>query len=81
MKRNVRVRWIINKPLDANASLIILESISNSSLFKLRYVPHKPTQTFGIYDRKKVIIASNPTLSYAESPAILTNAPFVVELA
>jgi sugar-specific transcriptional regulator TrmB len=52
MERNVSIRWIINKPIEANARPIILEYISNSTLFELRYIPHKPTQTYGIYDRK-----------------------------
>lgn len=81
IERKVSIRWIINKPLEANARPIILEHISNSALFKLRHIPHRPTQTYGIYDRKKVIIACNPTLGYTESPALLTNAPPVVELA
>jgi len=78
LERNVKVRWIIDKPLSPDEKPVILEFLLKSTLFELRCKPHNPALTFGIYDGKTVIVASNPKLNYIESPAIWTNAvPFV----
>ena len=81
LERKVKMRWIVNELLDSTAKPSLLEAMSKSSYFNLRCHPHKPTQTFGIYDRKMIIVASNPELGYAQSPALYTNAAPLVELA
>jgi sugar-specific transcriptional regulator TrmB len=81
LKRRVKVRWIVNRSVDLEAKPSFLETISKYPLFKLRCIPHKPTQTFGIYDKRMIIVASNPRVGYAQSPALCTNAVSLVELA
>ncbi len=81
LERDVKIRWIIDKSLESNSRPAILEVLSKSALFKMRCIPHNPTQTFSIYDKKILIVASNPKLHYLHSSALCTNATPIVELA
>jgi sugar-specific transcriptional regulator TrmB len=81
LKRSVKIRWIIDAPLDPKSLPETLPVLAASPLFKLRSIPYTPEETFVIYDRKEAFIASHPKRGYTESPALWTNAAPLIELA
>jgi sugar-specific transcriptional regulator TrmB len=81
LERSVKIRWIIDKPLDYNSKPAILDVLLKYPLFKIKWTPHNSIQTFSIYDREQVFVASNPKLHYLHSSSLWTNATPIVELA
>jgi sugar-specific transcriptional regulator TrmB len=81
LDKGVKIRWIMKEPLTINNGFRVSKVLSENSLFELRNVRHGLTQTFHVYDKKILIIVSNPKLGHLRSPALFTNATPLVELA
>jgi sugar-specific transcriptional regulator TrmB len=79
LKRNVNIRFIVNKPEDAKWPETVQLFMKYKS-FKLRALPNSPITRLGIYDRKKVFIASYLTPNFARATALMSTNRGLVEI-
>jgi len=77
LKRNVNIRCIVDKPEDAKWPEIVQLFMKH----KLRAMPNSPITRLGIYDRKKVFIASYLTPNFARATALVSTNRGLVEMA
>jgi sugar-specific transcriptional regulator TrmB len=79
LKRNVNIRCIVDKPEDAKWPETVQLFMKHKS-FKLRALPNSPITRSGIYDRKKVFIASYLTPNAAGSKALMSTNPGLIKI-
>jgi sugar-specific transcriptional regulator TrmB len=77
--RGVKIRWITNETSNNNVPPTMLDDFSKKPFFKMRYIAYKIAKV-GIYDKKMILVASDPKSGYIQSPALYTNAPPLVDL-
>jgi sugar-specific transcriptional regulator TrmB len=70
LRRNVKIRWIINEPEEANPLLEHLQILTKDPNFKLKTIKYQPNVRLGIYDKKGVFMAHFPIRKALESPAL-----------
>jgi sugar-specific transcriptional regulator TrmB len=80
LKRNVNIRCIVDKPEDAKWPGT-LQLFMKYKSFKLRTLHNLPITRLGIYDRKKLLIASHLTPNAAGSTALMSTNQGLIEIA
>ena len=68
--RNVKCRIIIDKPEKSRASDEILNFLNKDASCKVRFLPSPPETVMTIYDRKEILIFTDPNARLSESPAL-----------
>jgi sugar-specific transcriptional regulator TrmB len=68
--RGVKCRVIIDKPEKSRASDEILNFLSKDASCKVRFLPSPPETVMTIYDRKEILIFTDPNARLSESPAL-----------
>ena len=68
--RSVKCRIIIDKPEKSRASDEILNFLSKDAGSKVRFLPSPPETVMTIYDRKEILIFTDPNARLSESPAL-----------
>ena len=68
--RGVKCRIIIDKPEKSRASDEILNFLSKNASCKVKYLPSPPETVMTIYDRKEILIFTDPKARLSESPAL-----------
>jgi len=81
IKRGVKIHWITEtKPRNPDSHFEMLHSFMLDPHFKLRTL-HRPVNSrLGIYDHREMFIATTVNNSAAESPALWTNNPTMVNV-
>jgi sugar-specific transcriptional regulator TrmB len=68
--RSVKCHIIIDKPEKSRASDEILNFLSKNASCKVKYLPSPPETVMTIYDRKEILIFTDPNARLSESPAL-----------
>ena len=68
--RGIKCRIIIDKPEKSRASDEILNFLSKNASCKVKYLPSPPETVMTIYDRKEILIFTDPNARLSESPAL-----------
>ncbi len=79
--RNVRVRFIVENPTRGKAEENLIKFIRKSPVCQIRFVPKCPDTVLGIYDRKEISLAVNPTTSLPDSPELWSNSQSLITMA
>jgi sugar-specific transcriptional regulator TrmB len=80
-ERRVKIRWITDsKPQTPDSNFEIIQSFLLNPNFKLRTLPKPVNSRLGVYDRREVFIATTANSDAAESPALWTNSPTVINV-
>ena len=80
IKRNVKIRWVIEKR--ENSDLIKqVKELSNSTLFEIKEISQTPEACLGIYDRKVVLIDTSATSAFIQTPMLWSSNPSLIVLA
>jgi hypothetical protein len=74
------VRLVVEKPENLNSWPEIVQELKKNPSCTLRTVTNHPTVRLGIYDKKEVFIASNPTTYAMMSPALWSNNPSLLSI-
>jgi sugar-specific transcriptional regulator TrmB len=80
MNRGVKVRLIVEKPENLDSWPEIVQELKKNPSFTLRTVTNHPKARLGIYDKKEVLIASDPTTYAMMSPALWSNNPSLIAM-
>jgi sugar-specific transcriptional regulator TrmB len=80
LKRGVEIRWITDKPTNTKVFREEMRSLLEKHNFKLKIKYSNPTIRYGIYDDEKAFIAISKAPTAAESPALVTTNPVVVQM-
>lgn len=80
LKRGVKVRWIAEKSEELHSWLKTMQTLRKNPCFTLRAISSRPNVRFGIYDKKKVIISSNPETGAFDSHALWSNNPSLLTI-
>ena len=76
--RGVKCRIIIDKPEKSRASDEILNFLSKDVCCKAKFLPSSPETVMTIYDRKEILIFTDPNARLSESPALWSNNPSLI---
>jgi len=76
--RGVKCRIIIDKPEKSRASDEILNFLSKDVCCKVKFLPSSPETVMTIYDRKEILIFTDPNARLSESPALWSNNPSLI---
>ena len=76
--RGVKCRIIIDKPEKSRASDEILNFLSKGACCEVRFLPSAPETVMTIYDRKEILIITDPNARMSESPALWSNNPSLI---
>jgi len=76
--RGVKCRIVIDKPEKSRASDEILNFLSKDDCCKVRFLPSAPETVMTIYDRKEILIFTDPNARLSESPALWSNNPSLI---
>jgi sugar-specific transcriptional regulator TrmB len=68
--RGIKCRIIIDKPEKSRASDEILNFLSKDASCKVKFLPSPPETVMTIYDRKEILIFTDPKARLSESPAL-----------
>jgi len=68
--RGIKCRIIIDKPEKSRASDEILNFLSKDDSCKVKFLPSPPETVMTIYDRKEILIFTDPKARLSESPAL-----------
>jgi sugar-specific transcriptional regulator TrmB len=81
IKRGVTIHWITEtKPRDPDSHFEMLRNFMLDPHFKLRTL-HRPVNSrLGVYDHREVFIATTINNNAAESPALWTNSPTMINV-
>jgi len=80
MKRNVKIRWVIERKENADF-LKQVKKLPNYHLFKVKEVSKTIEACLGIYDRKVVLIDTSATSAFIQTPLIWSSNPSLIVLA
>jgi sugar-specific transcriptional regulator TrmB len=75
LERGVKIRCLINEPLEANTWSATVQSIAENSLFEIRILSERPKENFWIYDEKEVLVATCSVREYKQFPVLWTTSP------
>ena len=71
--RGVKCRIVIDKPEEGRAAHEVLKFLNKDSCCEVRFLPSAPETVMTIYDRKEILIITNPHARLSESPALWSN--------
>lgn len=74
LKRGVKIRCLLNEPLDVNSWSTTLQAISDNPLFEIRITSEPPKENFWIIDEKLVLVSTSPIYNYKQVPVLWTTA-------
>lgn len=80
LKRNVNIQWITEKQVNPSSNPENIGAFLKNPCFKLKTMPDPEKKRLFIYDYKGVFIATLRKANAAESPALWTNNPAVIEI-
>ena len=81
LKRGVNIRWITEKPQNADALPKTLQKFLKNPKFSLRFVSTLPKAKLAIFDKKEMLMGIYSECNFAESPALWSNNPAIVSIA
>lgn len=73
LERNVKVRAILEQPVDSSKVPEELSVFNRFANFELRYIPSPPETVMAIFDKKKAIVDTYPSAGLAEAPSLWTD--------
>ena len=76
--RGVKCHIIIDKPEKSRAADKVLNFLSKDACCEVRFIPSAPETVMTIYDRKEILIITNPNARMSESPALWSNNPSLI---
>ena len=79
--RKVKVRFIIEKPLENRTVNQMVEYCRKNSCCQLRFIPKYPNTVFGIYDKKELFVIVFSKTDLPSSPALWSNNNSLIALA
>jgi len=74
LERKVKIRCILNEPLETNAWSATVQAIAENPLFEIRITSETPKENFWIYDEKEVLVSTCPVNDYKQVPVLWTTA-------
>jgi sugar-specific transcriptional regulator TrmB len=81
IERGVKVFWITeSQHQNPDSDTKIIDSLARTSGFRLRTVAPPVSMKMSVFDFREVFVATNIGQHVAESPALWTNSPMMVEL-
>jgi len=78
--KNMKIRFIIEKPLESKTAKQLLQFCRAKPFCQLRFIPHYPKTIFGLYDKKEVFIIADSKTDLPGSPALWSNNPSLIDL-
>lgn len=73
LKRDVKLRFITEKPEDEEQLPKIVEAFKKNFFFKVKYVLAAPLTHIGLFDKKEVFINTSTTGGLTETPLLWSN--------
>jgi len=73
LKRNVEVRFIVEKPPKNKTSKQLIENVRKNPSVQIRFVAEYPKTVFGIYDEKEMFLIVFSKTGLPDSPALWSN--------
>ena len=80
LKRNIQIRWVIEK----NENDIFfgkIDKLPNSNLFKVRTISNCPESCLGIFDKKILLLDTSPSSGFIQTPILWSDNASLVSLA
>jgi sugar-specific transcriptional regulator TrmB len=74
LERGVKIRGLLNEPLEANSWPATVQAIAENPLFEIRIIFETPKENFWIYDDKEVLVSTCPVYDYRLFPVLWTTA-------
>ncbi len=79
LKRGVKLRCLLNEPLETNSWPTSVQNIAENPLFKIRMLKIIPEENFWIYDEKEALLATSSLRNQKQFPILWTTAePLIV---
>jgi len=72
LERGVKIRCLINEPLDMNSWSATVQTIAENPLFEIRILSESPKENFWIYDEKEVLVSTCSIHDYKHFPVLWT---------
>jgi hypothetical protein len=79
LERKVAVRVITERSVENK--FMELQELRKFRLFEIGYAPMEPRVVFALVDNREVLLITMAETGYAESPAVWSNNPGLIELA
>lgn len=80
LKRNVRIRWVVEKKDNRNPKELV-KRLHNRDLFMIKEISEPPESCLGIYDRKVLLLDTSAVSGFIKTPMLWTNNPSLIVLA
>lgn len=80
-KRNVKVRFIIEKPPKTKTAKQLISNTQKTPKSQIRYIPNHPETIFGIYDQKQMFLIVFAKTDLPGSSALWSNNQCMIRLA
>lgn len=74
LERGVKIRCLLNEPLDESSWSATVQAIAENPLFEIRIIHETPKENFWIYDQKEVLVSTCPVHDYKQVPVLWTTA-------
>jgi sugar-specific transcriptional regulator TrmB len=74
LERGVKIRCLINEPLDTSSWTATIQNIIENPLFEIRILSENPKENFWIYDMKEVLFATASIQNNKQFPVLCTTA-------
>ena len=74
LQRGVKIRCLLNQPLDEKSWSATVQAIAENPLFEIRIIHETPKENFWIYDGKEVLVSTCPAYDYKQVPVLWTTA-------
>jgi sugar-specific transcriptional regulator TrmB len=74
LDRRVKIRCLLNEPLDTNAWSATVQAIVENPLFEIRITSETPKENFWIFDEKEVLVSTCAVYDYKQVPVLWTTA-------
>jgi sugar-specific transcriptional regulator TrmB len=68
--KNVKIRFIIESPLEGKTEKQLIQFCREKPCCQVRFTPHYPKATFGIYDKKEIYLIAKSKTDLPGSPAL-----------
>ncbi len=79
--KNVKIRFIIESPLESKTAEQLIRFCREKPFWQLRFTPDYPETIFGIYDKREIFIILKSKTDLPGSPALWSNNSSLVGLA
>jgi len=80
LKRNIKIRVILEKPPKGESIPEIVGKLKKSSNYELRFIQRPPSAIIGIFDKKRMMLKTSATVGLAEVPSLWTNNPCLLSI-